>query len=75
MHLEFQAYERFVPVGSYVVVENTILNGYPVNASHGPGPFEAVRRILNVNGDFVADSRWEKHGLTFNLGGFLRRIS
>ena len=75
MHLEFRAYEPFVPVGSYIVMENTILNGYPVNAAHGPGPFEAVRRILNIYGDFVADTRWEKHGLSFNVGGFLRRIS
>ncbi len=75
MHREFEVYAPFVPVGSYVVVEYTVLNGYPVDASFGPGPFEAVRRILNTRGDFVADTSRERHGLTFNLGGFLRRIS
>src|SRR5690606_18024211 len=75
MHAEFDAYAPFVPVGSYVVMEHTILNGRPVEAANGPGPFEAVRRILNVRGDFMADDTRERHGLTFNPGGFLRRVS
>jgi cephalosporin hydroxylase len=74
MHREFEAYRRFVPVGSYAVVEHTVLNGYPVQASHGPGPFEAVRRILSSRGEFVVDTSREKHGLSFNLGGYLRRV-
>ena len=51
-----------------------MLNGFPVDAAFGPGPHEAVRRILNLHGDFVADTEREKHALTFNPGGFLRRI-
>ena len=71
---EFQALAPLVPVGSYVVVENTIVNGHPVWPGYGPGPTEAVRRILALDGDFVQDTSWEKHGLTFHPGGFLRRI-
>ena len=71
---EFQTLARLVPVGSYVVVENTIVNGHPVWPGYGPGPTEAVRRILALDGDFVQDTSWEKHGLTFHPGGFLRRI-
>ena len=74
MHREFEVYAEFVPVGSYVVMEHTVLNGYPVDASFGPGPFEATRRILNLRGDFVPDTTRESHGLTFNPGGFLKRI-
>ena len=74
MHREFEAYRRFVSVGSYAVVEHTVLNGYPVQASHGPGPFVAVRRILSSRGEFVVDTSREKHGLSFNLGGYLRRV-
>ena len=51
-----------------------MLNGYPVDASYGPGPFEALRRILNVHGEFMSDTTREKHGLSFNPGGFLRRV-
>jgi len=72
---EFNFFESFVPVGSYVIVENTIVNGHPVWPGYGAGPAEAVRRILAVHGDFVQDTSWEKHGLTFNPGGFLRRIT
>lgn len=71
---EMEAYRRFVPVGSYVVMEHTVLNGYPVQASHGPGPFEAVRRLLSTRGEFVVDTSRDKHGLSFNLGGYLRRV-
>ena len=74
MRLEFEAYAPFVAIGSYVVMEHTVLNGFPVQASFGPGPHEAVRRILGLNGDFVADTEREKHSLTFNPGGFLRRV-
>ena len=72
---EFEAYAPLVPVGSYVVIEHTVLNGFPVDASFGEGPHEAMRRIMNLHGEFLADSEREKHGLTFNAGGFLKRIS
>ena len=73
MH-EFAGYAPLVARGSYVVVENTIANGHPVWPGYGPGPAEAVKRILAANSDFVQDSSWEKFGLTFNPGGFLRRV-
>jgi cephalosporin hydroxylase len=72
---EFANLSPLVPVGSYVVVENTVVNGHPVWPGYGSGPFEAVRKILATNGDFVQDTSWEKHVVTFNPGGFLRRIS
>ena len=72
---EFAGLAPLVPVGSYVIVENTIVNGHPVWPGYGPGPAEALRRIVPENGAFVQDTSWEKHGLTFNPGGFLRRIS
>jgi cephalosporin hydroxylase len=73
-HAEFDRYERFVPVDSYLVMENTVLNGHPVDATFGPGPFEALQRILNTRDDFAPDQRFERHGVTFNPGGFLRRL-
>ena len=72
---EFEAFAPLVPVGSYLIVEHTVLNGFPVDASFGPGPHEALRRLLNLHGEFLADTTRERHGLTFNQGGFLRRIS
>lgn len=68
-------YSSLVPVGSYVVFEETITNGNPVWPGMGPGPREAVREILKVNTDFSPDVTMERFGLTFNPGGYLKRTS
>jgi cephalosporin hydroxylase len=70
----FEAYAPLVPVGSYVVVADTILNGHPVWPDFGAGPAEAVRKILDAHAEFVVDRTMEKFSLTFNPGGFLRRV-
>jgi len=72
---QFKAYESLVPVGSYVVVTDTVVNGHPVWPAFGAGPLEAVKQILVGDGRFVADPSMEKYSLTFNPGGFLRRVS
>ena len=72
--LEFGAYQDLVPVGSYVVITDTVVNGHPVWTGFGPGPAEAVKQILTRYGDFVADPELEKYSLTFNPGGYLRRV-
>ena len=70
----FEHYSPHVPVGSYVVVEDTIVNGHPVWAGFGSGPAEAVKEIIN-RGGFTIDSALERYALTFNPGGFLKRTS
>jgi cephalosporin hydroxylase len=72
---EFELYAPLVPAGSYVVVEDTVLNGHPVWPGFGNGPHEALRRILANHGAFVQDASVEKFGLTFNPGGFLKRVA
>jgi cephalosporin hydroxylase len=69
----FEAYHRLVPVGSYVVVTDTVVNGHPVWTSFGPGPLEAVKQILSRHGEYMADPAMEKYHLTFNPSGYLRR--
>ncbi len=71
---EFETYRDLVAPGGYVVVEDTIVNGHPVWPGFGPGPAEGVKGILNRDGDFVADPTMEKYSLTFNPGGFLKRV-
>jgi cephalosporin hydroxylase len=70
----FVAYEHLVPAGSYVIVENTVVNGHPVWPGFGPGPLEGTHGILAMNPDFVADPDLERYAPTFNPGGFLKRI-
>jgi cephalosporin hydroxylase len=70
----FELYAPLVPVDSYVVVENTVVNGRPVESAFGPGPFEAVVNILGRHREFMADPTFERHTFTFNKGGYLRRV-
>lgn len=70
----FELYAPFVAVDSFVVVENTVVNGRPVESGFGPGPHEAVVSILGRHREFMVDPSFERYTLTFNKGGFLRRV-
>jgi len=69
----YEHYAPLVPVGSYIVLEDTILNGHPVWTGFGPGPWEAAKRIVDL-GEFERDTHVERYSLTFNPGGFLKRV-
>jgi cephalosporin hydroxylase len=69
----FRNYAPFVPVGSYVVIEDTILDGNPVWPAFGPGPYAALPTILDEH-EFVSDPDLERFALTFNVGGYLKRL-
>ncbi len=70
---ELRHYADFVTPGSYLVVEDTNLNGHPILPDLGPGPTEAVQQFLAERSDFAPDREQEKFLLTFNPGGYLRR--
>jgi cephalosporin hydroxylase len=71
---EMRAYADLVTVGNYLVVEDTNLNGHPVWPEFGPGPKEAVEEFLQENSHFVRDLGREKFCLTFNPGGYLKKV-
>ena len=71
---ELRSYAPLVTRGNYLVVEDTNLNGNPVFPEHGPGPREAVEEFMSEDDGFVVDSSREKFLLTFNPGGFLKRV-
>jgi cephalosporin hydroxylase len=60
---ELEAYAPIVPVGSYIIVQDT-----PV------GPRKAIRQFLADREDFVIDKGRERLLLTNNLDGFLKRV-
>ena len=71
---ELEALSPLVTVGSYLVVEDTNINGHPVFREHGPGPSEAVQSFLASRDDFEPDRRQERFLVTHNPGGYLRRV-
>ena len=71
---ELRLYSGLVTPGSYLIVEDTNVNGHPVYPEFGPGPMEAVDVFLEENRQFVVDKSREKFYMTFNPKGYLRRV-
>ncbi len=71
---ELEAYAPLVPVGSYLIVEDTNVNGHPAAPDFGPGPMEAVWDFLATDPGFEIDTRCERYFLTQNPSGYLKRV-
>lgn len=71
---ELREYSEMVTPGSYLIVEDTNINGHPVRQEYGPGPREAIEVFLAGTSDFVPDAACEKFLLTWNAGGYLSRV-
>lgn len=73
--------ERFkvlVSLGSYLIVEDGIVNDLGWSDSFGGGPVKAIDEFLVNNPQFAIDKYWEDYfgkSATFNTKGFLKRIS
>jgi cephalosporin hydroxylase len=70
---ELELYAPLVSSGSYLIVEDTNVNGHPVVPEHGPGPMEALNAFLPTHPEFEVDEGCEKFFMTFNPNGYLRR--
>ena len=79
---ELKLYSRFVNLGSYIVVQDTIIDHNPkyVDWFVRPwakgavaGPAQAVTEFLAENSHFQRDRQWEKYYFTFYPGGFLKK--
>ncbi len=73
---ELRAYSPMVSVGSYVVVQDTNINGHPIVIENepGPGPMEAVEDFLAANKSFQIDRTREKLLFTMHPKGYLKRV-
>jgi cephalosporin hydroxylase len=70
---ELRIYNKFVTKGSYLIVEDSNVNGHPTCPEFGPGPWEAIDAFLNENNEFEIDKDKEKFYFTFNPNGYLRK--
>jgi cephalosporin hydroxylase len=74
---ELKAYSKLVPVGSYLIVQDTNINGHPIwlnNSQAGPGPYEAVEEFLASTDQFQPDPNRERLLFTMHPKGYLKRV-
>jgi len=69
---ELAAYAPLVPVGCYVVVEDSNIG--QIRKDLMPGPLQAIERFLAQTDEFEIDREREKFLITFNPSGYLRRV-
>jgi len=72
---ELKVWCDVVTEGSYLIVEDSNVNGHPVLPEFGPGPMEAIELFLSMNRDFAPDRSREKFLLTANPRGFLKKVA
>ena len=72
---ELDIWHSRVSIGSYLIVEDTNINGHPVTENLGPGPWEAVTEWLPRHPGFRRDATREKFFLTFNPRGYMKRVA
>jgi cephalosporin hydroxylase len=73
---ELRCLGPLVTPGCYLIVEDTIINGHPVLPQFGPGPAEALDVYqAESSGLFIVDRKMERFHMSFNAGGYLRRVS
>jgi cephalosporin hydroxylase len=69
---ELAAYADLVPVGCYLVVEDSNIG--QIRKDLLPGPLEAIEVFLSGTDAFEIDREREKFLITFNPSGYLRRV-
>ncbi len=71
---ELEIYAPMVTPGSYVIVEDSNINGNPIDPASGPGPMEAIDAYLAEHDGYVIDSSREKYFVSFNPRGYIKRV-
>jgi cephalosporin hydroxylase len=71
---ELKIYSQLIPVGGYLIVQATNINGHPTAKGWGAGPMEAVVEFLQGTKKFEADVSRERMLMSFSPSGYLKRV-
>lgn len=66
-----------VTVGSYLIVEDGIVNNLGIQREYGGGPIRAINEFLKSRNDYIVDREWTDffgRNATFNVKGYLKKI-
>jgi cephalosporin hydroxylase len=69
---ELAAYAPLVPVGCYVIVEDSNIGR--IRKDLMPGPLQSIEAFIASSDEFEIDHAREKFLITFNPSGYLRRV-
>jgi len=74
---DLRAYSQFVAVGSYFIVEDTVIDLFRAGDGLGTldGPLGAVEQFVQEDPRFQIETSREYFLITFNPHGYLKRIS
>jgi cephalosporin hydroxylase len=70
---ELETYGPLVSPGSYLVVQDTSVNGHPILPDFGPGPMEAIEEFVPENPEFTIDGSRERLLFTMHPKGYLKK--
>lgn len=71
---------KFAPIvstGSYLIVEDGIINELGKENIYNGGPLKAIKEFMKINNDFIIDRYWcDLFGVnaTFNVNGYLKKM-
>lgn len=72
-----QRFKNVVTVGSYLIVEDGIVNDLNWSKSFQGGPVKAINEFMELNSNFIFDKNLENFfgkSATFNTLGYLKRV-
>lgn len=70
-------FSKFVSIGSYLIIEDGIIDELGMSKEYNGGPVKAIKEFLSLNNNFQIDYRWCDFfgkNATFNVVGYLKRI-
>ena len=71
-------FSKAVSLGSYLIVEDGIIDELGLSKEYDGGPVKAIKKFLGENNNFEVASNWADFfgkNATFNTIGYLKRIS